>query len=98
MRKLCALLNKNAGGTLKNWKCLARAWEVEEEIITQFDNPEKPSPTKILLLEWLINAHPNFTVNELCEHLGKMKRNDARLFLEEKLIEQNKVNKPADFV
>jgi hypothetical protein len=65
---------------------LARAWKVEEEIITQFDNPEKPSSTNILL-EWLINAYPNFTVNELCVHLGQMKRNDAREFLEEKLNE-----------
>ncbi|XP_031555043.1 uncharacterized protein LOC116291950 [Actinia tenebrosa] len=87
MWRLCLNLNKSKEvGGMKKWEHLAACWGIKPEIYSQFDPSQKTSPTEILL-KWLVDARPDFTVNELCYHLGKIGCHDAKVFLEEKLKE-----------
>ncbi|XP_028518487.1 uncharacterized protein LOC110250706 [Exaiptasia diaphana] len=80
MREVTYLLNKSTGG-IKNWRTLAREWELDYSVYDTFDPPSRPSPTGTLL-DWMcINSHVSVEVflNILDE---KMKRYDIKDELE----------------
>lgn len=75
MRGICIDLN-NPKIAVRNWRHLARAFNVPREIYKDF-NPEKPLRPTNLLFEWISANRRDLTVRQLRAALESIDRNDV---------------------
>lgn len=69
-------LNKNAGGSLQNWRQFASRLKIPSYIYESYDPKNSHSPTE-MLLDWLKGMSPEFTVGQLCTEIQNIDRNDV---------------------
>lgn len=75
MRSICVCFNKSIPGT-KDWKHLAKSFDVPESIYKDCV-PERPKSPTETLFEWIFAAKdPHLTVKQLCKALESIDRND----------------------
>lgn len=75
MREICVLFNKQIPG-VKNWRYLAKAFKVPEEVENECEPGKPKSPTETLF-QWIFaEKNPPLTVGQLCKALEGIGRND----------------------
>ena len=75
MRDICVLFNQKIPG-VKNWRYLAEAFDVPEEVKKDCEPGKAKSPTETLFQWVFAEKDPPLTVGQLCKAFKGIKRID----------------------